>query len=335
MSSRNGSSEQKSKKLNRIIIVLLVAIIASSAFFGIAVWEKKKDDFQATDPVDKIDSSFEYDGKKYDLNEDVQTLLLLGLDKFEQDQDDTYSNNMQADFVVLLVIDNKNEKCTALHINRDSMVDMSILGIAGDKVDVVNQQLALAHTYGNGKEISCRNTAEAVSNLLLGVEVDHYMSVTMDAVTVYNDYVGGVDVEVMDDFSGIDDTLIKGKTVTLTGQHALNYVRSRQGLDDSTNNRRMERQRQYIEALYNKTTELYNENESFAVNALSKISEYLVSDCSGTRLQELAEKIAGYKLTGIISLEGDYVQGERFMEFYPDGKYIEETIVKLFYTPID
>ena len=39
--------------------------------------------------------------------------------------------------------------------------------------------------------------------MLMNVNVDHYVSVTMDAVSVYNDYIGGVEVTVLDDFTGI------------------------------------------------------------------------------------------------------------------------------------
>mgnify|MGYP000585160404 FL=1 len=68
----------------------------------------------------------------------------------------------------------------------------------------------------------------------------------MDAVPILNDLLGGVEVTVLDDFSGIDDTLIKGETVTLHGDHALTYVRERYGLEDSSNSTRMVRQRQYM-----------------------------------------------------------------------------------------
>ncbi len=34
----------------------------------------------------------------------------------------------------------------------------------------------------------------------------------------------------MDDFSSIDSTLVQGETVTLMGNHALTYVRTRGGL---------------------------------------------------------------------------------------------------------
>lgn len=320
--------------LKVIAVLLAMIILVCGILFAINLWEtrnRKEFDREATS---NFDSVIEYEGRKYNLNENVETLLVIGLDKFEIENTESYSNDMQADFLMLLVVDNENKTFTGLHINRDTVTEVDVLGVAGDKIDVNEQQIALAHTYGNGKEVSCRNTAVAVSNLL-NVEIDHYVSVTMDAVEVFNDYVGGVELTVLDDFSGIDDSLVKGKTVTLKGDHALNYVRGRQGLDDTTNNRRMVRQRQYIEALYQKALLCMEDDDSFVLNAASKLSSYIVSDCSANRLQTIAEKLAEYEFNGIQDMKGESVAGEKFMEFYPDAKALKETIVGLFYVPKD
>ena len=333
--SNHRSSRRMKRRIKIAAVALLAVAVVCGVFFGISVWDKQTGEYTKPDAFEIPDSALTYDGKKYDLKENVETVLVMGLDKFEQGGEEEYTNDMQADFLMLLVVDNDAEECTALHINRDTIAQMNILGVAGDKVDVISQQLALAHTYGNGKEISCRNTAEAVSNLLLGIEINYYMSVTMDAVGIYNDYVGGVEVVIDDDFSGIDNTLVKGEKVLLKGDHALNFVRSRYGLDDDTNNRRMERQKQYLNALYEKTQQCIAEDDSFVFDAASKLSPYVVSNCSGNRLQSLAEKIADYEFTEIRNLEGTFAKGERFMEFHADGNNVEETVVELFYIPRD
>ena len=207
------------------------------------------------------------------------------------------------------------------------------MGIAGEKLGIVNKQLALAHTYGNGREVSCRNTAEAVSSLLYDINIDHYVSVTMDSVPIYNDLVGGVEVTVLDDFAGIDDKLIKGETVTLVGQQALTYIRSRKGLDDATNATRMVRQRQYLDALYAKTVELKTSDESFVLNAALTMAEYMVSDCATETLSSLAQTIIDYEFTGIRTIDGDSIVGEMHMEFFPDPESLKKNVVELFYIP--
>jgi len=266
------------------------------------------------------------------LKDSVETFLVLGLDKFEEDVDNSgYKNDQQSDFLMLFVFDNDAKTCSALHVNRDAMVDINVLDTAGGKITTVTKQLALAHTYGNGREVSCRNTADAVSGLLRGMKINHYASLTMDAVGIYTDLVGGVEVEVLDDFTGVDDTLIKGEKVLLKGEHALNYVRSRKGLEDSTNSTRMDRQQQFLKALYTITQDKVAQDEQFVVDATTKISEYLVTDRSVNQLQTLLEKISTYEFTGIRSLEGESKMGEEFIEFYPEAKSVEKQVIELFY----
>ena len=70
------------------------------------------------------------------------------------------------------------------------------------------------------------NTVRAVSDLLSGIGIDYYISMNMDGVGVLNDSIGGVDVEVLDDFEDVPE-FKKGETVHLTGDLALTYVRGR------------------------------------------------------------------------------------------------------------
>ena len=330
MSKHYTSRQKRERNLKYAASFLAVILLISSGLLLVRLWENHQNKF-AGSGLETVNTKLKYKGEEYELKEDIETVLVLGLDKFETTEIESYNNDKQADFLALLVIDHANSNCTVLHINRDTIAEMAILGVAGDKVGTIEKQIALAHTYGNGSEVSCRNVADAVSDLLMNIDIDHYVSVTMDAVSIYNDHIGGVEVTVLDDFSGIDDTLVKDQTVNLLGQHALNYVRSRYGLDDSTNQRRMVRQRQYLEALYKKSVERINNDESFAVDVAIKLADYIVSDYSGNGLQYLAEKIADYQLLEICELEGKTILKDEHIEFHPDKSSIEETVVKLFY----
>lgn len=314
-------------------IAFLVVFLISGALLFVRLWESNSNGFaeQETD-----ESVIVYNGTEYVFRDNVETFLVLGLDTFSGDTSpDSYTNDRQADFLMLLVFDNDAKQYTAIHINRDTMTDVNVLGVAGQKLGTEQKQIALAHTYGNGKEVSCRNTADAVSALLCGVKVTHYISLTMDSVPVLNDLVGGVEVTVQDDFSGIDDTLVKGETVTLRGEQALIYVRSRQGLEDSTNSTRMTRQRQYMTALQKKAMQCIENDENFIVDASVKISDYLVSDRSVTQLQELGRKISEYEFVEISAIEGNSQAGEKFMEFYPDTDSVKKIVTELFCKPKD
>ncbi len=313
------------------VLVLAILSLVLSLFMILRDWDRNVGQF----PEQQFgDESITFEGKKYVLKENMETFLLMGLDKFEgASNHDSYTNDMQSDFLLLLVFDNEKQQCSAIHINRDTMVPVNVLGVAGNKVGTIVGQIALSHTYGNGKEVSCRNTSDAVSSLLRGIKVNHYLSTTMDTVLVLNDMVGGVEVEVLDDFTGIDDTLIKGQTVTLMGEHALRYVQTRKGLDDSTNISRMKRQQQYINNLHSKLQQAIEADSEFAIEAVTSIADYIVSDRSVNQLQTLSDKFSQYEFLGIRNIEGESVIGERYMEFYADADSLEEMIVEIFYQP--
>ena len=314
-----------------ITVVLAAVLLISLALLALNAWDKQRGKFPE---MAFGESTAKYNGKDYTLRSGVETFLVIGLDKFDgADAGDSYINDQQADFIMLLVLDNNARSYTAIHINRDTMVDVNVLGVAGNKVDTIRKQIALAHTYGNGRDVSCHNTADSVSSLLMGVKVNHYISVTLDAVTVMNDLVGGVEVVVLDDFTGIDNTLVKGETVTLKGSQALTYIRTREALENNTNTNRMKRQEQYLESLLDSFKKSVAKDDEFIVEASLKMSDHIISDRSVTQLQVLAEKFDEYEFLGIRGIEGESVVGKEFMEFYPDESAVKELVVNLFYKP--
>ena len=276
-----------------------------------------------------------YNGTAYARKEDLETVLLMGLDKFEGENPEGYLNNQQADFLLVLVIDEQAQTCTPIQLNRDTMTQIQILGVTGEPAGTFTGQLALAHTYGSGEEDSCVNTVLAVSNLLYGMEIDHYVSLTMDGVALLNDLVGGVTVEVLDDFSGIDDSLVQGETVTLQGQQALTYVRSRGGLEDSSNLHRMERQRQYLAALQQQLKAAVQQEDGFTLDALLQLNEYMVSDCTVNQLSDLGDSLATYQVSDILTTPGDAQEGEEFMEFTVDEDALQQLVMDVFYEPVE
>lgn len=328
MERAKGKKQDYSKY---VIVALVVVFLVSAGLLVVSLWENRRDDVPV---IDDDVSSVEYNGTEYVLDGNVETFLVLGLDKFDGNSvNDSYNNDQCADFLMLFVFNNASKKFSTIHINRDTMVEVNILDVAGRKYDTVTQQITLAHTYGNGKDVSCRNTADAVSGLLLGMKIDHYISFTLDSVGVLNDLVGGVEVTVLDDFSGVDDTLVKGETVKLLGDHALSYIRTRYGLEDSTNISRMKRQQQYIKALYSELSRCIEADENFIVDTSIKMSDYIVSDRSVTRLQEIAKKMSDYEFVEINDIEGTSRLGVEFMEFYPDGESVKKVVIDLFYKP--
>ena len=285
-------------------------------------------------PIERLTLS--YEGQEYVLRDDLDTYLFLGLDKYQSQlgNPNYFLNNQQADFIFLMIVDNSRKTFSALHLNRDTMTEVIQLGAGGRRVGRSVMQLCLAHTYGGGGRDSCHNTALAVTNLLLGVPVDHYLSITMDGIPIINDLVGGVTVHMDDDLTYRDPSFVKGKDIRLVGQQALSYVRAREMEGNEGNLQRMERQRTYISALYGKLEEKLNKDDRFGMKLASEIADYVVSDLITDEVAALAEKLKDYRFTTIYTIEGTTGQDEEeHTEFYVDEEDLKRVVIQLFFNP--
>lgn len=332
---------KKQKKQNLLLagIILAAAALLITSFFVISHFRAKNtplNEVQADDPYanEDEDALTYYQGNWYRKKQNLDTFLLMGTDQYQADSFvDGNLNNQDADFLLLLVMDNDAQTCTALQLNRDTMVTMDTLDAQGNVTGSVTQQLALAHVYGSGGTDSCRNTVNAVSNLLMNSEIQHYASVTMDAVKILNDVSGGVSVQSLDDFDGNGGLTVKaGDNITLTGDQALAYVRARQGMDDSTNLHRMQRQKQYLQALQKQFGEKCKQSPTFFADAVLKISDYLTSDCDVYQLQDLNNKYQSYQLKQLDDLTGNgTVNADNRLEYTVDSDSVQQTVLELFY----
>lgn len=278
--------------------------------------------------------SLTVDGTTYRLRKGLESYLLIGLDKYSIDapDPDAHRNTQQADFLILMLVDHENKSYTALHINRDTMTEIQRYGLAGMKLKSFIGQITLSHTYGGGGTDSCRYTCDAVSKLLLGVPVTHYLSLTMDAIPALNDLVGGVTVLINDDFSNVDPDLVQGTRQRLVGQQALTFVRARAGMKDASNLNRMERQREYMSGLYDAMHKKLSEDGSFSLELADTLTPYMVSDLSAEGLANLAASLNDYSNNGVESISGNAVVGEKFMEYYVDEDALRDQVIRLFLT---
>ena len=273
------------------------------------------------------------DGVEYFPRQDITILLVMGIDEEGPVKNSGYYRNTgEADMISLVVLDRTTQTYSVLCLNRDMMVDMPALGVGGKLAGSFYGQLALSHTYGSGLEDSAENTKTTISNLLCGMPIDHYVALNMDAIGLLNDAVGGVTVNVVDDFSAVDPTITMGK-VKLNQQQALNFVRTRKDVGTQMNLSRMERHKEYLGGLMDALSAKVTKSETFAAELYGELSEYMVTDCSLTALTNLLQRCAHYEMDQIISLEGENVLGEEYYEFYVDKGKMEKLILEWFYAP--
>lgn len=271
------------------------------------------------------------DGISYFPRQDITVVLVMGIDRYGPVQDSGFYTNTGAADVDILVVFNESEKTVdMLYLNRDTMLTMPVLGLGGHQAGTYYGQLALAHTFGGGMEDSCENTRQAISDFLGGVQIDYYVSMNMDAIGILNDAVGGVTVNVTEDFSKVDPTITMGK-ITLMGQQAINYVRTRKDVGDQLNLTRIERQKQYITGFADALRVKQESSSMFALDTYGAIEPYVVTDCSKTVLASLLDKYAAYTLREVVSPKGENVMGEKYMEFYVDEKDLGDIVLRMFY----
>lgn len=312
-----------------IVILILVLVFL---FSGLQFLESTV--FHPTGPKEETNSkTIIRDGVEYFPRQDITVILLAGIDEYGPVQSSgSYNNSGEADMVSLLIFDETNEKIDVLTLNRDTMLEMPILGIGGKEAGTAYGQLALAHTYGSGLEDSGENLRNAVSDFLYGVRIDYYVTMNMDAISILNDAVGGVKVTVTDDFSEIDPTITKGEMV-LKGQQAVTYVQTRQGLGDQLNTTRMNRHRDYMSGFMDALKQSMDGSPSFVLKTYESASDYLVTDCSTTALTTMANRCAGYELGDVVCVDGENVKGEKFMEYHVDEDALDRVILQYLYAP--
>ena len=279
----------------------------------------------------------EYDGHIYRRRHNVTTVLLMGIDSRGDSQAGADERGGgQVDFLRLMVLDGKNEEIRQLAIDRDTMAEITILGVLGDAAGTRVDSISLSHYFGDGRKRSCALTRDAVSGLLLGARIDYYVAMNLDGIAVLNDALGGVTVTLEEDLSSLDPAWVPGVTVTLQGRQAEAFVRSRMTVGDGTNQSRMRRQQQYIDRAAWQMAALSRKDAGFIGELLDALSPYLVTDFSLGELAAEAYAARDYAHPPVVSLAGEHKIGEDgFMQFWPDETKLREAVLALLFIQVD
>ena len=256
----------------------------------------------------------------YKMRQDMELILIMGVDDVENTgSTSTAINASQADALYLLALDHKNKTYQTLQINRDTMTKVQAYAPDGSKSQVATMQICLAHSYGKTDKARCLNTVNAVTRLIYNLPIKHYVALNMSSISVLNEQVGGVTVTVPAGLEKADPAFVEGKTITLHGNQAEKFVRSRMGLDNDYNSFRMQRQEIFIKAWKKQALSKLNNDSGFAAKLILALSKYNTSDMSANSLSELANKLKNYKDLGNLTVSGKYYEagnGRNFREFH-------------------
>ena len=314
--------EQKNKTVFHAVVALLAVLAVVLVLYGGGRWlEKRAEKPETRTQLPQADQeTVEVDGVTYRKKSRLTTILVMGVDHDTQDSYE-YRKAGQADFLRLVVLDD---------------ADKTVQGLLGDRYEPVTEQICLGYAFGDGRQTSCEVTVEAVENLLGGQEIDQYLAMGLDGISTLNDLAGGVTVTLEDDFSAIDPAMTKGTTLTLQGEQAETYVRSRRSIGVGTNEARMARQESYIRQLSVQLDEKLQKDQNFAVDAYDALQPYLTTSMAKGQLVNEAWAAKDYTRLDTIKPDGTYQVGEDgFMEFYPDADALQQAVLQLFYEKVE
>lgn len=348
-SHRHSSKKRRKKKMNKslkvFLIILLIITLLVSSLGGTYAYLKNQGKTDFTSAVISDNNHEEiitYKGHKYAFNENVVSIAFMGVDQrdLQSKKDADFVGCADADVVV--TVDTSDGTVKIINIPRDTMVDIDVYNDTGVFLSTDNVQLCLAYAYGDGKTKSCENVTKAISRILYNVPINKYFALDLEGVAPINDAIGGVTLEAQ--YSVPDKGIEKGKKVTLKGDMAEAYVRTRDMdyLEASLN--RSARIEQYVKAFaqqlipavkkdFGVVTKLYNTASKYSqTNITLNNATYLAS----TVLDKGIDSFETYTITGSMTETKHTKYPDAVIaEFTPDEDSVMEAVLNTYYVQID
>lgn len=298
-----------------------------------AQWRMEQTGAVSADARDRI----VYQGRGYRRNTYVKAILCLGIDrKGPLDESMVPGSGGQADGIFLVAQDTARNRVSILVIPRDTMTEITLTDLSGNVLGQGIQHLTLGYAYGDGREKSCRYMTEAVSSLLGGLGIDGYMAVSMSALPLMNDGVGGVTV-VMDE-DGLEKAnpdFTPGKIITLDGKQAEAFIRYRDINQPQSALTRTERQKTYIQGFLKAARIKAGRDEGFVPRLLKDLEPYMITDMAKDQYMDMALAFlgSGQDLAGadMLTLPGEAVETSIYDEYHPDKEQVQTIILDMFY----
>lgn len=323
---------KSSKKRTWVTILLILAVCIAGA--GIYLAESRKKSEEAVSDAEGIETdTVVYQGKKYRYNSDLELILFMGVDKSEPISLQNHAGaGGQADTLLLAVLDREREKVQMVSVSRDTMTDVKIYDESGEYLATEHAQIALQYAYGTSAKRSIQMTKEAVSNLLYEVPIRSYVSLNVEGIAPIVDAMGGVTLTIPEDYTMIDPAFTQGSVLTLNGAQAEAYVRYRDQAVTGSNTQRMERQNEFLLALFQQLNHAGLKSQEGFQRIFDSAGDYLETDLTAKEMQRLSE----YEFqTEIITLPGEMQAGTEHDEYVIDDEKLYDLVLKLFYKPID
>ncbi len=339
------------RRVLRIVLIALaviaaLALVLASVYYAL-YWKGRASlmdrDNNLTAPESLVDNAEQegklitYKGETYRFNESVVSLLFMGVDKTDINADASYGKNGQADSLFLATLDTRTGGAKIIPLSRETMVDVNLYDTHGQFIGTQNTQLCLAYAYAANAEEGCENVIRSVRRLLYGMPIDGYIAIDFDGIKALNKAVGGIKVSVLEDIKIYANksvrTLSKGQTVTLDNTTLIPYIQQR-GNDVDANNRRMQRQKQFLNEFIRVAANKVKGNFTLLEKYYSAVKPYAVSDLTFSEITYLASTylVGGQTAIEYLAVTGESKMGKEHVEFIPDETSLYEAVLAAYYT---
>lgn len=332
------------KPLKIIIIVLAVILALLLALIGTVVILNKtgKLQFHKNDRniknvnVIEDENGILYKNERYELNPNVVSFLLIGVDKGDIGDNFGVGINGQADTLLVGAVDTETKSVAVIPISRETLVDVNQYTTAGDYSGVSKKQICLAYAYGKDIEQCSENVLLSVSRVLYGINISSYITMDLAALEKLSNAVGSIEVYVNEEYNDSGVTYKPGRTISVKGKSAVNYIHWRSDKVDA-NNFRMERQKNFITSFMNKASGEISKDFTKVVSYYNMMSPYVSTNITLSQTTYLATNCLRIHLGDAIQFKS--IPGETFIKdgysaFTPDDDALTDIVIETFYKKI-
>ncbi len=284
-------------------------------------------------------SEFNYNGVHYKKNTAVKAWLILGVDNKGSLQIDRDISEIGLSDGIFLVAENTAKNSIhILQVPRDTMTEITMTDANSNPVGTKIDHLTAAWMYGDNHEKSGTYAVKAVSGVFGGLPIDGYMAGSIDIINELNDYVGGVEVTIEQDYlTAADPAFVQGETVKLQGNQAEKFVRYRDTKTDFTAMTRMDRQRQYAIAFEKAVIAMQKKNSKAISGMFDLIEDNIQTNMDRTNYLKIAMdavlKDEPLSDADFSIYNGTSINNEdaRLDEFWPDYSDVDRLTLQYFF----
>lgn len=345
----NAVRKQKKKKKNKALSVILgilifffsLLIVASVALF-VMISAGKKDmlDYQEAEievipdaESDDDGKTVKYNGKIYQLDENITSIACLGVDNEEINQDGVVGAAGQADTIAIIALDTETGEAKIIPIPRDSIAEIDVYAKDGSFLRTEKTQICLAYAYGDGGKTSCANVISAIKKTMFGMPIHCYAALDLSGIGPINDSVGGVTVVPQDSFGDFS----AGDPYHLMGSQAMAFVRFRDTSKVDSNLTRMNHQLIYIKSFTKTAASQIIKKPAMVSDVYNVAARYSYTDIDLSKASFIVSKFmsAGTAEFEPVSVPGEMILGDDgYSEYHIDKKKFYETILSVYYDVI-